>query len=92
MSNQIDENERALMILIMDRVGQADRLHPEGANFLALFSELEEVKKAIKDGDQYAVDYELLDLITVAFRILRGRYTHEVARQMIIKKRERLER
>jgi len=59
------------MYNIRDRVEHADRRHPEGARYRDLLSECDEVRDAIRNGDNKHTIYELYDVITVATRMIR---------------------
>lgn len=69
-------NDNKIWNLCKDRVQYADQVHPEGPSFTALVSEVAETMEAFdammgKNGSVEDYESELLDVIAVAFRLLR---------------------
>lgn len=64
-------SDEDIWVLIKSRLIHAQKQHPEGASFYNLVSEVDEVEKSIKEGDTEHEIYELIDVITVAFRMIK---------------------
>jgi hypothetical protein len=56
---------------LMQRVRHAETKHPEGPSIEALIEEVGEVQEAHRKGCNDSYRYELLDVMTVAFRLYR---------------------
>ena len=60
-----------MLEILGDRLLHAANEHPEGANFDALVEEVEEVRVEYEKGRKLEMIYELYDVMTVAYRMIK---------------------